>query len=523
MKGIVAEKKGKYAVILTQDGQFKKVRALPDMSVGMETEWGQLPGESGSRRFAARVASMAAVGLLVLGVGYGAYSYTVPYSYVDIDINPSIELTVNIYDRIIGAEALNDDGRKLLLDKDLRHKKLDNGVTEILNSALEYGYLRAITENEDSFEAPDAGSQPAESNGQISGEGSQASGDAVKEPGNTSQPSVEGKDPQEENVQDSDGTGAQGNASQPGKAAVIENAVMVTVSSNNSKKSVELKKKITNTASKELDKDKVNSEILVGEASNEQREAARKVGVTPGKLALIEDALKHLPERKLEDVKNTAVKDLLEIARENKKAVPARNAEPDKEKGRTESNSGKADSSSDKTGGTENNNDKTGIKNNPVNSPNDKDEKDNTKNSPISKNKTGTGVDSSKGVGNISDKRDNSGGKDSKDSSKNSENGNKGNQSNKKNDNNEKKQPEKPAEKPAEKLKKEREELKDEFLRQIEKSMHEDNKVRAGQDGNKKAEGNDGKKNNDDKKKSPGAGINNGTGNGVKGKGGSRK
>lgn len=30
VKGIVAEIKGKYAVILTQDGLFKKVRALPE-------------------------------------------------------------------------------------------------------------------------------------------------------------------------------------------------------------------------------------------------------------------------------------------------------------------------------------------------------------------------------------------------------------------------------------------------------------------------------------------------------------
>ncbi len=348
MKGIVAETDGKYAVILTQDGLFKRVRALPGMKVGMEIEIGRRQAEYGKRKTAARIASLAAAGLLVLGAGFGAYSYNVPYSYVDIDINPSVELTVNIYDRIIGAEALNEDGERLLMDRDLRNMRLDAGVSELLNRAVEQGYLQAGDRDAEDTEtkpadigdrtghgdeSPASGGedQPGVGDGsQASDSGSQASGSYAPDSGNVSRTDGEVKPSPDKVPAEDDGAAWQGGPAGPGKGPVIKNAVMVTVSSSNSKKSGQLKQKIASTASKKLGGDNVRSEILVGEASNEQREAARQLGVTPGKLTLIEDVLRHDPGRKLEDVKNTAVKELIEIARSNADAERADNAKPDR-------------------------------------------------------------------------------------------------------------------------------------------------------------------------------------------------
>lgn len=49
--------------------------------------------------------------LLVLGLGGGLF-FT-PVSAISIDINPSLELTVNCFDRVIRVEGYNEDGREL--------------------------------------------------------------------------------------------------------------------------------------------------------------------------------------------------------------------------------------------------------------------------------------------------------------------------------------------------------------------------------------------------------------------------
>lgn len=61
----------------------------------------------------AKIALAACAVLIALGVG-GAYAYTTPTAYVGIDVNPSIELGLNCFDRVVSAEGLNQDGQKVL-------------------------------------------------------------------------------------------------------------------------------------------------------------------------------------------------------------------------------------------------------------------------------------------------------------------------------------------------------------------------------------------------------------------------
>jgi hypothetical protein len=484
MKGIVAQIEGKYAVILTQEGMFKKVRALPGMTVGMETELSQMKGGAGTRRIAARTASMAAAGLLALGVGFGAYSYCVPYSYVDIDINPSIELAVNIYDRIIAAEALNEDGEKLLMDKDLRHKKLDAGVRELLNGAVEQGYLEAGNGNADGTGAQAGDDRQTENSGQVSGDGGRTSDGGPKDTGNASVPSDGDKDPKRPAAPNGNKTGAQAGKEVPGRGPAVENAVMVTVTSSNAKKSGELKKKIADTASNELEKGKVSSEILVGEASDAQRKEARQLGVTPGKLTLIEDVLRHLPDKELEDVKNTAVKELIEIAGRSPKDIRKEKAAP----GLKDAETVRGDKTKDEDkGGTDSN----------VNN----DDRGSSKGNTAAVGKTGK---TDKDPGRIAPNKNGGAGVGSKPSADKTQSGsdkhdagNKGGRNDMKSiddrkENQSRKENEdirKVLEKSGEELKKEREKLKDELLGQVE-SKRDESRDSAGKEP-KKNEGTD--------------------------------
>ena len=67
------------------------------------------------RRPRVRVVTAWAACLLLALALVGAYGvYRAPSAFVDIEVNPSLELTVNTFGIVIEAEALNDDGAVVL-------------------------------------------------------------------------------------------------------------------------------------------------------------------------------------------------------------------------------------------------------------------------------------------------------------------------------------------------------------------------------------------------------------------------
>ena len=69
--------------------------------------------------------ALAACAILSSGGGVYAYAKT-PVAYVSMDINPSVELGVNAFDKVVSVEAYNDDGKKILEGTDLRNYDIDN-------------------------------------------------------------------------------------------------------------------------------------------------------------------------------------------------------------------------------------------------------------------------------------------------------------------------------------------------------------------------------------------------------------
>ena len=74
----------------------------------------------------------------ILGVNFWLYE---PYSYVSIDINPSIVLTANRLERIIKVEGLNDDAKSLLNDIKFKNMKVNVFNDLILEKAIERGFI----------------------------------------------------------------------------------------------------------------------------------------------------------------------------------------------------------------------------------------------------------------------------------------------------------------------------------------------------------------------------------------------
>ena len=94
------------------------------------------------RRIRTVAAGLAAcLCVAVLGGGVAAYQNRRVESVVGIDVNPSIELSVNRNDKVLKAEALNGDAEEVLDDMNLKNVDLDIAVNALIGSMVRHGYL----------------------------------------------------------------------------------------------------------------------------------------------------------------------------------------------------------------------------------------------------------------------------------------------------------------------------------------------------------------------------------------------
>jgi hypothetical protein len=84
---------------------------------------------------------MAAIAMFALSSLFSVRLYAAPSAYVDLDVNPSIELTLNHFGRVLSARGYNDDGTALLREMNLRHKPCANAAQELLEAMIDRGYL----------------------------------------------------------------------------------------------------------------------------------------------------------------------------------------------------------------------------------------------------------------------------------------------------------------------------------------------------------------------------------------------
>jgi len=87
--------------------------------------------------------AVAACLVLALGLSGGAYygNFLAVDSVIDIDVNPSIELKTNKQDRVLSAQAINDDALLILDGMDLKNVDLNVAVNAIIGSMVKQGFV----------------------------------------------------------------------------------------------------------------------------------------------------------------------------------------------------------------------------------------------------------------------------------------------------------------------------------------------------------------------------------------------
>ena len=95
----------------------------------------------------ARLAALAACLCLVAGCIFGYLRYQINYAVdatVSLDVNPSVEITVNRKERVLQVTPLNADGEIIVGDMDFRGSDLRVAVNAIIGSMVQNGYLSEL-------------------------------------------------------------------------------------------------------------------------------------------------------------------------------------------------------------------------------------------------------------------------------------------------------------------------------------------------------------------------------------------
>ena len=147
MKAVVLEIKEKWAAVLCEDGVIRKVKK-GNFKVGDSFDFeaenhGKVVSIGSLRRN--MVGSAAALFLIVAGVA-GTYSYNnvLACSYVSLDINPSIEYTLNRQDKVVAVRGLNNDGQEIADELlSVRKTTLKEALKETKQLLTQKNYLKS--------------------------------------------------------------------------------------------------------------------------------------------------------------------------------------------------------------------------------------------------------------------------------------------------------------------------------------------------------------------------------------------
>ncbi|MGL6221236.1 MAG: anti-sigma-I factor RsgI family protein [Lacrimispora sphenoides] len=92
------------------------------------------------------IATLVAACFCMIALAGGTFTYQNGKvdSVIGIDVNPSVELSVNKKNKVLAAKALNEDGESIMQDMDLKGVDLNTAVNAVIGSMVTHGYLSEL-------------------------------------------------------------------------------------------------------------------------------------------------------------------------------------------------------------------------------------------------------------------------------------------------------------------------------------------------------------------------------------------
>jgi len=133
-------------IVLTKDGQFVRAKAKVEVDIGEEVSYSPVPIYQFWSIFERKMYSVPLAFVLALLLIFpisSLFPTSTVYGVVSLDMNPSIELTVNDHYEIISMTGYNEKGESLLksIKNPLEGMPLLNGARELLKQGHKQGMI----------------------------------------------------------------------------------------------------------------------------------------------------------------------------------------------------------------------------------------------------------------------------------------------------------------------------------------------------------------------------------------------
>lgn len=144
MKAVIVEINDNHAAVLSDDGCITSIKNV-NYEIGQVIQLNR-PKSTFIKKLTVFTASAAAC--IIFGVS--TWAYASPYTYVSVDVNPSLEFVVNRFDRVLKVKGVNDDGDQIvnvITTKNLKNKKIENALKSTFQQISNSGYFEDDTES----------------------------------------------------------------------------------------------------------------------------------------------------------------------------------------------------------------------------------------------------------------------------------------------------------------------------------------------------------------------------------------
>lgn len=239
------------------DENLKKKTA--EYILNMDSNVISMPSAAESKKkplFVKRLVAAACIAAVLCALPIGAYAYyKTPTSYISVDINPSVELGINAFGKVVSVKAFNTDGETVIAGLPLVNSNVESAVRLLVKSAAQSGFIK------------DDGSS----------------------------------------------------------------FISVTVETNNDKKAEIFKQEAQTGAQDAIQSEDETATIAMDTIVLERRDEALALGITPGKLNLIQKLQELDPTIKTDDYKNATVSDIQKKFSELKKEHNVKDDKDDKD------------------------------------------------------------------------------------------------------------------------------------------------------------------------------------------------
>lgn len=116
---------------------FDMVRMEPELKQSVVANLTSKHQKSGfNTGFGWKKAAVLLCTLVLIMIGWGGHCFLKPVNIISIDINPSLELGINAFDRVVSVEAYNNDGEELKRNLSLQFLNSMDAVNTVLSCDL---------------------------------------------------------------------------------------------------------------------------------------------------------------------------------------------------------------------------------------------------------------------------------------------------------------------------------------------------------------------------------------------------